>query len=120
VRSNRDDVDHHRRPEADMDEAASRHADRVAVLRRAVFESHGATDPAVRQAAGAGHPLPDPWGPYADKVRDRSYSVTDADVAALQRAGRTEEEIFEITIAVAMGAALRRLDAGLRAVRGGA
>jgi hypothetical protein len=102
-----------------MDEAGSRHADRVAALRRAVFESAGATDPAVRRAAGAGDPLPDPWGPYAEKVRDRSYSVTEADIAALKRAGCAEEEIFEITIAVAMGAAFRRLDAGLRAVRGG-
>ena len=100
-----------------MDDAVARHADLVAALRRAVFESAGETDPAIRQAAGAGNPLPDPWGSYADKVRDHSYRVSDADIAALKAAGRSEEEIFEITVAVATGAALRRLDAGLRAVR---
>ena len=102
-----------------MDEALARHADRVAALRRAVFESPGETAPATRRAAGGGDPLPDPWGPYVDKVRSHSYRVTDADVAALKASGRTEEEIFEITVAASVGAALRSLDAGLRAVRGG-
>jgi hypothetical protein len=45
--------------------------------------------------------------------------VTDEDIAALKAAGRTEEEIFEISVAVATGAALQRLDAGLRALGGG-
>jgi alkylhydroperoxidase family enzyme len=101
-----------------MDEAVVRPADRVAALRRAVFESAGAIDPAIRQAAGAGDRLPGPWGAYAEKVREQSYRITDADIAALKAAGGTEEEIFEVTVAAAMGAALRRLDAGLRAVRG--
>ena len=100
-----------------MDEALSRHAEQVAAVRRAVFESPGATDPVVRQAAGAGDPLPEPWGPYADKVRNESNSLTDADIAALKAAGCSEEEIFEVTVAAAMGAALHRLDAGLRALR---
>jgi hypothetical protein len=101
-----------------MDDAAARHADKVAAVRRAVFESAGATEPALRQAAGAGRPLPEPWGPYADEVRDRSYRLTDADIAALKAAGRSEDEIFEVTVAAAMGAALHRLDAGLRALGG--
>jgi hypothetical protein len=101
-----------------MDEALARHADQVAALRQAVFASKAVTEPALRQAVGLGDPLPDPWGPYAAKVRDESYRVTDADVAALKAAGCSEEEIFEVTVAVAMGAALRRLDVGLRAVRG--
>jgi alkylhydroperoxidase family enzyme len=102
-----------------MDEALNRHAELVGRLRRAVFDSAGETDPAVRQAAGAGRPLPAPWAAYADTVRDHSYRITDADISALKAAACSEEEIFEITIAVAMGAALRRLDAGLRALRGG-
>ena len=108
----------YRRPGVDMNEALARHADRVAALRQAVFAAEAVTEPALRQAAGRGDPLPDPWGPYAAKVRDESYRVTDADVAALKAAGCSEEAIFEITVAVATGAALRRLDAGLRAVRG--
>jgi hypothetical protein len=102
-----------------MDEAAARHADLVAALRRAVFEFPGETAPAVRLACGRGGPAPDPWGPYADAVRTRSYRITDGDVAALKAGGGTEEQIFEITVAAATGAALHGLDAGLRALRGG-
>src|SRR5215218_3857806 len=101
-----------------MDEALGRHADRVAELRRAVFDSPGETDPGVRRAAGTGQPLPDPWGSYAEQVADHSYRISDADVAALAAAGHTEEEIFEVTVAAAVGAALHRLEAGMRAVRG--
>jgi hypothetical protein len=100
-----------------MDEAVDRHADLVADLRRAVYESAGETETALRQVVGAGGPVEDPWGPYVEKVRDSSYRIADADVTALRAAGRSEEEIFEITVAAATGAALGRLDAGLRALR---
>ena len=51
--------------------------------------------------------------PYLDKVRNRAYTITDADLAALAAAGISEEEIFERTVAVAVAEGLRRLDAGL-------
>jgi alkylhydroperoxidase family enzyme len=54
---------------------------------------------------------------YAAKVRDESYRVTDADVAKLRTAGVSEDEIFEVTVAAALGAACRCLDAGMRALR---
>jgi alkylhydroperoxidase family enzyme len=71
-------------------------------------------------AAGRGGELPDPLGAYAAKVRDQSYRITDADFAMLTAAGFSDDAIFEITIAAALGAALQRLDAGMRAVRGSA
>jgi alkylhydroperoxidase/carboxymuconolactone decarboxylase family protein YurZ len=52
------------------------------------------------------------------KVRDASYTITDHGVWALKAAGCTEEEIFEITVAAATGAALQRLDLGLRLMQG--
>jgi alkylhydroperoxidase family enzyme len=100
-----------------MQDAGERHADLVAALRRAVFESPAETAPGTRAAAGSGAPVPDPWAAYVAKVRDSSYRITDADVAALTAAGCSEEQIFEITVAAATGAALQRLDAGLRALR---
>jgi len=42
--------------------------------------------------------------------------VTDTDIADLKAAGLSEDCIFEITAAAAVGAALRSLDAGLRAL----
>lgn len=102
-----------------MGEGTLRRADLVAALRRAVFESDGATDVATRRAAGiGGDALRNPWDGYAEKVRDASYRITDADIDALRAAGCSEEEIFEVTVAAATGAALRRFDAGLRALRG--
>jgi alkylhydroperoxidase family enzyme len=53
---------------------------------------------------------------YLGKVRDRAYTVTDADVEALKAAGHSEDEIFEQTVAVAIAAGLRRLDAAERAI----
>jgi alkylhydroperoxidase family enzyme len=85
-------------------------------LRRTVFGSPGATDPATRLAAGTGEAPPEPLGSYAGKVRDQAYRVSDADIARLRAAGHSEDEIFEITVAAAVGAALRSLEAGLAAL----
>jgi hypothetical protein len=88
--------------------------DLVENLRHAVFDSPGVTSTADRAAAGSGGGLPEPWRTYAAAVRDAPESITDADVAAL-RAAHGEDEIFEITVAAAVGAALHSLEAGLRA-----
>jgi alkylhydroperoxidase family enzyme len=95
-----------------------RHAPAVDALRHAVFQSPGSTRPATRVAAGRGGELTDPLAAYVAKVRDQSYRIGDADFARLTAAGLSDDAIFEITIATAVGAALQRLDAGLRAVRG--
>jgi alkylhydroperoxidase family enzyme len=47
---------------------------------------------------------------YLEKVRERAYAVTDADVEQLKAAGLTEDAIFEQTVAVAIAEGLRRLD----------
>jgi hypothetical protein len=53
---------------------------------------------------------------YLAKVRAHAYRVTDEDVAALRSAGWTDETIYELTIAAAVGEGLRRLDVGLAAL----
>lgn len=62
--------------------------------------------------------LPGPLAAYVDKVARHAYKVTDGDVAELQRAGHSDDALFEITVAAALGAALYRLDKGLAALRG--
>ena len=99
--------------------ATDRHAARVAGLRRAVFDSPGVCDPAERAAAASGDAVPPPLEAYVAKVRGAAYRITDADVAALKAAGCSEEKIFEVTVAAAVGTALRGLAAGLDAMRGG-
>ena len=94
----------------------TRHAQLVEALRRAVFDSGGAADAALRRSAGTGEGVPEPWAAYGAKVRDASYRITDGDGAALEASGCSEEEIFEVTVAAATGAALHRLELGLRAM----
>jgi alkylhydroperoxidase family enzyme len=53
---------------------------------------------------------------YLGKVRECAYTVTDADVEALKAAGFSEDEIFEHTVAAAIGEGLRRLDAATEAI----
>ena len=60
---------------------------------------------------------PDPrLAAYLEKVRVHAYRVTDADVRALTDAGVSEDEIFEQTVAAAIGEGLRRWDAAERAI----
>ena len=55
---------------------------------------------------------------YVDKVALHAYKVTDEDLAALQRAGNSDDVLFEATVAAALGAALGRLERGISALRG--
>jgi hypothetical protein len=48
---------------------------------------------------------------YLRTVRERAYTLTDADIDAVKAAGCSEDEIFEQTVAVAIAEGLRRLDA---------
>jgi alkylhydroperoxidase family enzyme len=56
---------------------------------------------------------------YVDQVALEAHRVTDADLAALRAGGYTEDQIFEITVAAALGAGTARMERGLAAVRGG-
>ncbi len=84
-------------------------------LRRAVLEHPGHTS--LRQEAFAGGPMPSGWGNYVGLVRTASHRITDDDVAAL-RQNHTEDEIFEVTVAAAVGVALDHFDTG-RKILGG-
>jgi AhpD family alkylhydroperoxidase len=92
------------------------HGDAVANLRHAVLNAPAATAPVLRTAAATGDAVPEPWRSYTATVRDASYQVTDADIARVTAAGYTEDQIFEVTVAAAVGPALRTFDAGRHAV----
>jgi AhpD family alkylhydroperoxidase len=98
------------------DGETTRHGDAAENLRRAVLDAPATTDPALRTAAVDGGPLPEPWRSYATTVRDASYKITGTDIDRLAAAGHTEEEIFEVTVAAAVGSATRGFDAGRRAL----
>jgi alkylhydroperoxidase family enzyme len=92
-------------------------------LTDAVINTTGETHAALRQAVldqaqGQRDGVPPALHGYVDTVARHAYRVTDGDVQALHRAGYSDDALFEITVAAAVGAALQRLDRGLAALRG--
>jgi alkylhydroperoxidase family enzyme len=64
----------------------------------------------LRRVVAETPPAPAAMAGYLERVRRRAYTVTDADVEELKLAGLSEDEIFEQTVAAAIGEGLRRLD----------
>ena len=84
---------------------------------RTVVEGPGTLDTGIRRAAFTGTQIADPVAArYVDTVVRHAYRVTDEDVEALRRSGYGESQILELTVAAALGAGQRRLDAALRAL----
>ena len=91
-------------------------------LSGAVLETPGDLDCTVRKtvaayAAGQEAEPPAELRPYLDKVEKHAYKDVDADLDRLRELGYSEDAIFELSLAVALGAARARLDAGLAALR---
>ena len=92
--------------------------DRFASFRRAtasaLLDGPGATAPELRRAVAAGNP-PDDLQALVRKIRTAAYTVTDREIDAL-RSRYTEDQLFEIIVAAAFGAASSQLDAAHRAL----
>jgi|SRR5215831_16029011 len=87
----------------------------------ALLSQPGATQIELRRVllectrAGAG-PVPEALRQFADKIAERPWTVSDDDFARLRAAGFSDEQLYEVTLACALGAGLQRFDAGLRAL----
>lgn len=92
------------------------YADKFQRLRNSVLAGPGVLGPDVRQELAEGRDVQERLGSYADKVRRHAYKVVDEDVEGLYEAGFSEDEVFEATVSVALGAAVARLEAGLAAL----
>ncbi len=84
-------------------------------LEDAVLRGPGRTDPALRQRLAERRDVPDDLRALVDKIERHAYTVTDEDLAALS-SRYSDDELFEIVVAVSLGSALDRLRAGLRAL----
>jgi alkylhydroperoxidase family enzyme len=71
----------------------------------------------LRSAAKPERQVPPAAEDYIDTVRRHAYRVTDAQVEALRDAGLSEDDVFALTVAAAVGAGLERLEAGLGAMQ---
>jgi alkylhydroperoxidase family enzyme len=93
--------------------------DRFAALRdataAALLHGSGDTPQDLRQAVASGAAPPDLMA-LVQKVRSRAYTVTDGDLDAL-RGRYTEDQLFEIIVAAAFGAARERLAAAHSALK---
>jgi alkylhydroperoxidase family enzyme len=88
-------------------------------LRHAVTSSPASLSAVVRQAITEGRALSGPLGSYVRKVAEHAYEITDEDIASLQAANYSDDEIFEATVSAALGAGLFRLDCVLRVLVAG-
>jgi len=92
-----------------------RHAAGRAEIEDSVLRGPGHLEPALRQAIASRGEIPPDLRPLVDKVRNHAWRVTDADLEALKSA-YTDDQLFEIVLSAALGAARERLDAGLSAL----
>jgi alkylhydroperoxidase family enzyme len=95
---------------------AGRYDALVDAIRRDVIGAKGVTTREDR-ARVVGGEAPAEMQAFLTKVRDESFKVTDGDIAALRAAGHTEDEIYELTVAAAVGIAYARREAATRALR---
>ncbi|WP_167484996.1 hypothetical protein [Nocardia terpenica] len=81
-----------------------------------VLGGEGRAAPDQRARAFRNADVPVPLDVLIDKVSTRPTQVTDADFAAARAAGFSEDQIFELVIAAAVGRSARLYDAGLAAL----
>ena len=95
------------------------HAETVAALGDAllsrVLDGPAATTPALRQAAAGGADVPADLEALVRKIHRHAYKVTDDDIRALQPT-HSDDELFEVIVSAAVGAARERLRIGLGAI----
>ena len=112
----------------------NRYAKLAERLRDSVLNGDGETRPALRHAvaargaelagrsaepaAPAAQEIPENLRDYVDTVSLHAHRITDEDIQALRRAGYSEDALFELSLSVAVGAGLARLERGLAALRG--
>lgn len=90
----------------------------LAKLRAAALAPQGALSLELRQAAAQNHGLPPALAAVVDKIARHAYRVTDEDIHALKQAGYSEDQIYELVVATAVGRACTMADAALAALRG--
>jgi alkylhydroperoxidase family enzyme len=91
-------------------------------VRAAILGTKGETSSELRKsiearAAGESAELPDALAGYVEKVARHAYRITDEDTQGLERAGYSQDAIFEITLSAAIGAGRARLQRGLAVLK---
>jgi alkylhydroperoxidase family enzyme len=90
-------------------------ASRKALVTR-ILEGEGQASREQRRAAFDNAGLPGPLGSLVERVAKNAREVRDEDIAAARASGSSEDQIFEIVIAAAVGEGSRQYDAALAAL----
>ena len=98
-----------------MPSGSTRYRELVTRTTHAVLDARGVTPSEWRWAAfhRRRDDLPIDLRSFIDTVAANAWRVTDADVESLKEAGHSEDAIFEVAAAAALGAAIVRLERGL-------
>ena len=96
------------------DEDKKRAAHRALVDR--VLNGEGRSSQEQRARAFTGSDIRPPLDALIGKVATRPAQITDADYAAAQAAGFSEDQLFELVICAAVGQSARLYEAGLAAL----
>ena len=81
-----------------------------------VLEGDGRASRAARRAAFKNAGLDEPLRTVIDKVARQPTRVTDEDIAAVLASGDSEDQIFELVVCAAIGAATRQYESALHAL----
>jgi hypothetical protein len=89
-------------------------AHRAVVIR--VLGGDGRASSAERHSAFENAGLGEPLRTLIDKVARQPTRVTDEDIAAVLTSGESEDQLFELVVCAAIGAATRQYEAALHAL----
>ena len=104
--------------ERTIDPTEEQHRHAFDALQTAIIGGDAAVTPTdVRRAAAERTDVPERFAAYVDTIHAHAYRVSDRTVADLRAAGASQDEVFEVTISAAFGAARERLELGLAALR---
>jgi hypothetical protein len=81
-----------------------------------VQHGHGTASPELRAQAFGNHGLAPPLDALIAKVATAPASVTEADFAAAEAAGFSQDQLFELVVCAAVGQSSRQYEAGLAAL----
>ena len=85
-------------------------------LKSRILEGSGRALPSLREAAFNNSNVAQPLSRLVDKVANRAYTVTDGEIAAAKESGLSEDQLFEIIVCAAIGAANRQYGTALAAL----
>lgn len=97
-----------------MSDITQLHRELVARVR----DGDGTAPTELRRAAFDNAGLGEPMRTLIDRVAHHADLVTDEDITAVRTAGLSEDQVFEIVVCAAVGAATRQYDSALAALAG--